>query len=194
MSTTSPDELEEFASSSLPPPDTREPTDEVVARARVIVDDLKGRAGFSTVTEGVDEETKLQFLIHVLEGGPFEKTYSLFDGGMTVTFQVIPGAWENEVLKIVSGSKKEVPKTPLYNRYLSLLSIKEIVRESGPFSLEPSVTKMPVSDLQRFIGVLEAKFSRTDLLLLEGVFKEYRQLLTKLLEEAQTPSFWPTPS
>lgn len=194
------EDIAEFAVPAEPteapaPRDAREPTPEVVARAKQLVQQLKG-GSFSTEQQDVDQKTKISFLAHILEGAAFKKEYPLFDGQMKVVFHTIPATWENEVLRHVSKEVEGSERKVLYNRYLALISFCLI---SYRHSVKPDIETSPLTTLQpqqlpALLKSLEAMFSRTELLLLEGVFKEYRDLLTRLLKEAHTPSFWQTPS
>lgn len=192
-------DLEQFLAPDVPPAPTpalpeREPTEEVVNRANAIINKMKQGEVFSTETiDDIDANTKVMFLAHVLEGRPFEKKYALFDGKASVVFRTIPGHWENALLRYVATTVPPAEKSTFYNRYLSLLSLAEISRNVNPIRAG-SLAAQNTQNIADLLSAVERNLSRPELLLIEGLFKEYRALLQTLLSRAQDPSFWNPPS
>jgi len=194
MSYVAEDLLESLAipAKGLPPPqpavDTREPTAEVVARAKEIVQEIKSGKVFSEQKEDVPKLVRLRFLAHVLEGVPFLHEYKLFDEKLTLVFVGIPGNWETAVVKYAAAASA-ADRGTVYNRTLALLSLASLRRPVAGMEMKP-LSEFNVTELPQILDILERKMSRVELLLVEQYFKRFRSMLNTMLDEANNPSFW----
>lgn len=198
------DELESLQFGGVPSGDMPDPEPEVIARAQQIVDQAieqgdqgsrvwEGTGGEEPVTvvrdTTVSDDDKLRFMAHILGDRPYEKTYSLLGGKLRLHFASI----QQSLNAILVRMAREHGVS--YFEALLLASLKWV--EEDGVKVEIDLLKQTLSTEENVFLLetwLSGGITRAQYHLIRDAFAKFDAELDLLIEKADDPDFWPTPS
>ena len=210
------------------------PSPDVVARARERLKNADALTGGSTYEEKVggkvvekaesltgavapekkedpvDEADKANFLVTMLGGGTFRKTYTVFGGRMEVTFQTRTAqqdaecatqAYRDEEFEKVNNLDPSTKQSMRVNRYLDYQFVRSLYSVGIP--KQPprifNVDETPIVDAKHGIGAsklraaridIETEFSQPMRIALRSMHVKYENLVGRLTSEVDNQDFW----
>ncbi len=162
-----------------------------------VVDELRGqRIAGASAAPLVDEQLKLQFLAHVLENQPYERTYSLLGGKLTLTFQAVTADIDRkiavEVQSATGVSQDKLSRSTRDMQYSYGLLAASLQRITLNGVAVPTMQQLKDSSWIERFNQWASALDRPLLQLIYRAFRRFEQELEEMLSKANDPSFWPT--
>lgn len=191
-----------------PAPEMPDPEPEVLERAQQILDRAADGSEDPQVVEGdqplpgesqvhtdpsLTARQKLDFLAHILGGQPYTRSYELLAGNMVLTFRTISARLDSVLASLAAAeaSDSRQARHALYTNYLLAASLHKVTTRGQTHELQVFPNDEP--DLRAYRSWF-AGLNREQYLLLLQTFRTFRRELDQLLDKADDPDFWPTPS
>jgi hypothetical protein len=192
---------------SRPAPSMPDPEPEVLERAQQILDRAADGSEDPQVTVGdqplpgesavhtdrsLTAGQKLAFLAHILGDQPYSRTYQLLAGRLTLTFSTISATLDSALASLASAeSADRTHRRALYTNYLLAACLSRV--QEGEQVSEPRIFRSDTPDLRAYQSWFNS-LNREQYLVILQAFRTFRRELDLMMDKADDPDFWPTPS
>lgn len=132
----------------------------------------------------IDVLDKATFVAHLVEGTPFIKTYELFDAAMTLEFETLRASEYGLIKSLQSKDNRYELSLLLAVASMTKFTLKGI--PTPTYADRSWATTRPVTVYLQMLSELQIRS-------IVGAYESFEKLFTRLLQQADSSSFWQTP-